>query len=244
MTPLRVGLLGASGRMGAAVQRAADERGDTIVRPLERGAAAHELDAIDVIVDFTSPAGFSAAVALARVARVPLVSGTTGLDAVDLRQLDELAQSVPALHAPNMSIGVAVLARIVQVALAALPAGFDVEIVETHHRRKKDAPSGTALALVEAARAGREQALREVRGRDGLANPREPDEIGVHAVRGGDVVGDHTVHLLGDGERLELTHRATDRLLFGRGALVAAHWLRGKPAGRYSMADVVAGTGV
>ncbi len=230
--------------MGAAVQRAADERGDTIVRPLERAAAAHELDAIDVIVDFTSPAGFSAAVALARVARVPLVSGTTGLDAVELRKLDELAQSVPALHAPNMSIGVAVLARIVQVALAALPAGFDVEIVETHHRRKKDAPSGTALALVEAARAGREQALREVRGRDGLANPREPDEIGVHAVRGGDVVGDHTVHLLGDGERLELTHRATDRLLFGRGALVAAHWLRGKPAGRYSMADVVAGTGV
>ena len=137
-----------------------------------------------------------------------------------------------------MSVGVLVLARLVEQAVKAMGEGFDVEIVETHHRRKVDAPSGTALRLGEAASRARPE-LAPVNGRSGNAGERRTGELGYHAVRGGDVVGDHTVHLLGLGERLELTHRATDRSVFARGALRAAKALLGKPAGRYRLADIV-----
>src|SRR6185312_14259983 len=172
--------------------------------------------------------------------RVAVVSGTTRLDADAERLLDQAARVVPVLWAPNTSVGVQVLAELVAEAAAKLGLSFDVEIVEAHHRAKVDAPSGTADRLRRAVVEARED-LVPVHGREGLVGPRKRTEIGVLALRGGDVIGDHTVHFLGQGERLELTHRATNRDLFARGALRAARFLHGKPAGRYTMADILHG---
>jgi len=144
---------------------------------------------------------------------------------------------VPVLWEPNMSLGVFVLSRLVSQAVAAL-AEWDIEVVEAHHRLKVDAPSGTALRLAETAQRAR-AGTRLVHGRQGTPGARTNDEIGMHALRGGDVLGDHTVHLLGGGERIELTHRATSRDVFAHGAIRAARWIRGKPAGRYGLADIL-----
>lgn len=171
-----------------------------------------------------------------------LVSGTTGLDASGEAALDRAAARVPVLWEPNMSVGVAVLADLVRRAIALLGAEVDVEIVETHHSRKADAPSGTALRLAEAvvgARAELRADSRLVHGREGRAATRQPGEVGLHAVRGGDVIGDHTVHLFGLGERLELTHRATSRELFAQGALRAAGRVVGRGPGRVRLADLL-----
>ena len=251
----RIVLWGASGRMGRALQHVVDEDALCILS----GAVAHEVVstvvgprhnvastslglaggvAFDALIDFTRPDAFLNALAAAVSAKAAFVSGTTGLDDEGFRALDAAAREIPVLWEPNMSVGVLVLARLVEQAVKAMGEGFDVEIVETHHRRKVDAPSGTALRLGEAASRARPE-LVSVNGRSGNAGERKTDELGYHAVRGGDVVGDHTVHLLGLGERLELTHRATDRSVFARGALRAAKALLGKPAGRYRLADIV-----
>lgn len=208
----------------------------------------------DVVIDFSRPEALPRLLHLAVRAKVAVVSGTTRLDAASERLLDETAQHVPVLWSPNTSIGIHVLAEIAAAAARRLGPDFDVEIVEIHHRAKVDAPSGTAVRLADAVRDARaaaadgarpgEQAparLVDVHGREGNAGPRPANELGVFAVRGGDVIGDHTVHLLGPGERIELTHRATSRDLFARGALRAAQFLHGKPAGRYTMADVIGG---
>ncbi|WP_276077279.1 4-hydroxy-tetrahydrodipicolinate reductase [Polyangium mundeleinium] len=192
----------------------------------------------DVVIDFSRPEALSRVLAVARRQNVAVVSGTTRLDADTEKKLDEVAATIPVLWAPNTSLGVQVLAEIVAEAVRRLGPGFDVEIVETHHKAKVDSPSGTATRLADAVRDAR-KGLHTVTGREGNVGPRAADEIGVFAMRGGDVIGDHTVHLLGPGERLELTHRATNRDLFARGALRAARYLFGKPAGRYSMADVL-----
>ena len=166
--------------------------------------------------------------------------GFGGADAACEKLLDEAAKCVPVLSAPNTSVGVQILADLVKLAVERLGEGFDVEIVETHHRAKVDAPSGTAERLRRAVEDARGE-LARVHGREGNVGPRRAEEIGVHAVRGGDVIGDHTIHLLGLGERIELTHRATSRDLFARGALRAARFVVGRPAGRYTMADVIHG---
>ena len=251
----RIVLWGASGRMGRALQHVVDEDAlcilsgavahevvSTVVGP-RHGVASTSLSlpagvAFDALIDFTRPDAFLNALAAAVSAKAAFVSGTTGLDDEGFRALDAAAQEIPVLWEPNMSVGVLVLARLVEQAVKAMGEGFDVEIVETHHRRKVDAPSGTALRLGEAASRARPE-LASVNGRSGNAGERKTDELGYHAVRGGDVVGDHTVHLLGLGERLELTHRATDRSVFARGAIRAAKALSGKPAGRYRLADIV-----
>jgi 4-hydroxy-tetrahydrodipicolinate reductase len=191
-----------------------------------------------VVIDFSTAAALPHLLQLALRQKVAVVSGTTRLDATCERLLDEAAKVVPVLWAPNTSVGVQVLAELVTLAARKLGLGFDVEIVEAHHRAKVDAPSGTAERLRKAVEEARE-GLRPVYGREGNAGPREAEEIAVLAVRGGDVIGDHTVHFLGQGERLELTHRATNRELFARGALRAARFLVGKPAGLYAMADVM-----
>jgi 4-hydroxy-tetrahydrodipicolinate reductase len=193
----------------------------------------------DVLVDFSGAASFTGVLRAAAHAAVPVVSGSTGLDALALAELDRAAARVAVLWAPNMSIGVELVRGLVARAVAALGAGYDVEVVETHHGAKVDAPSGTALELVAAAQAARPE-LVPVHGRHGRTGARSRDAIGVHALRGGGVVGDHTVHLLGELERIEITHRALSRDLFAAGALRAAHFLCGKPAGRYRLADVVA----
>ncbi len=202
-------------------------------------AAAYPCDAV---VDFSNRAGFSAALSAAGARRVPFLSGTTGLSADEERLLDEVAHTIPLLHSANMSYGVAVLAAILPH-LARLTRDMAVEIVEVHHDRKKDAPSGTALRLGTLITEARGTTLdtAAVYGRHGTDLSRPSDEIGFHAVRGGDVVGDHTILFFGDGERIELTHRAHHRTLFAAGAVRALKWLFMQQPGRYTMQDVVAG---
>lgn len=213
---LRVGVHGATGRMGALVL-AEIERADDMAVAWTCGRTLPDDLGADVIIDFSTPDGLRA---LLGRARVPVVSGTTGVTVDD--------PPIAFLQAANFSLGVAVLAKLVRSAAAALP-GWDVEVVELHHKHKRDAPSGTALRLVEGLGPQRV-------GRDG---PREPGEVGLHAVRGGDIVGEHRVYLCGPGERLELAHVATHRGLFASGAVVAARWIVGRPPGRYRIEDVL-----
>ncbi len=261
---MKIAVHGAAGRMGQSVVRLAAAEGASLVGAIASpsskvlgrdagevagaGVLGVELTAdtasgllgAEVVVDFSTAAALPRLLQLAARARVAVVSGTTRLDATCERALDEAARVVPVLWAPNTSVGVQVLAELVTLAAQQLGLGFDVEIVEAHHRAKVDAPSGTAERLRRAVEEARRD-LHPVYGREGNAGPRAADEIGVLALRGGDVIGDHTVHFLGQGERLELTHRATSRDLFARGALAAARFVRGKPPGRYAMVDVIRG---
>ena len=236
----RIAILGAKGRMGRALARLAPEHDAEVVYAFDTGEGdLAELGRhnVRVLVDFSTPAVVAQAAHMCASTGIAIVSGTTGLDDDARAALDDAARRVPVLWEPNMSVGVFVLGDLLRRALAMLGASVDVEIVETHHAMKADAPSGTANRLAEVVRAHREGPL--VTGRSGKPGPRTRGEVGVLAVRGGDVVGDHTVHLLGIGERIELTHRATSRDVFAMGALRAATWIAGKPAGRYTLADVI-----
>ncbi len=191
----------------------------------------------DVVIDFSLPVAVPALAAQAARDRVAIMSGTTNLDEMAQTALDKAAEVVPVLWAPNTSLGIQVLAEVVQHAIRRLGADFDAEIVELHHRRKVDAPSGTAMRLCHAVQEVR-QGLAVVHGREGDVGARPISEVGVFGVRGGDVVGDHTVYLLGPGERIELTHRATSRDLFAQGAIRGARFVVGRAPGRYTIADV------
>lgn len=260
---MKIAIHGATGRMGRAIARLAREaHGMEVVGAIahadapEQGRDIGELAGIgpmgvivtadvgsgilgaDVIIDFSVVPAVKAIAKAAERAKIPLVSGTTGLDDEAKRALETASKAVPVLWAANMSLGIEVLSRLVRQAIAQLGPGFDVEIVETHHRAKVDSPSGTAHRLVEAAKESRSE-LRARYGREGIVGARPDDEIGVFALRGGDVIGDHSVHLLGPGERIELTHRATNRDLFAHGALRAARWIVGKAPGSYAIRDLV-----
>jgi len=193
------------------------------------------------IVDFTAPASTVALATLAAQARIAHVIGTTGLSDEDLAKLEAAARHAPLVRSGNMSLGVNLLAGLVAKAAAALGAEFDIEIVEMHHRMKVDAPSGTALLLGEAAARGRgvDLSSHSERGRDGITGARQPGAIGFASLRGGGVIGDHSVIFAGEGERITLSHQAEDRALFARGALRAALWARGAKPGLYGMADVL-----
>ena len=260
MAALRVVLSGATGRMGTVLARLVHEDdalellggigrvpaggcdvGCPVVETPE--TAGHWIREADAVVDFSSPE------LLARLVDAQgealegkaLVVGTTGLDEEGERVLERAARRCAVLQAANFSVGVNLLLALAEQAAAALGPDYDVEVVEAHHRRKADAPSGTALALGEALARGRGVALADVRadGRSGISGARPRGEIGFHAVRGGDIVGEHRVLLIGERERVELGHVAQDRALFAEGALRAAKWLAGKPAGRYTMRDVL-----
>jgi 4-hydroxy-tetrahydrodipicolinate reductase len=194
----------------------------------------------DLVIDFSRADAAAAHVAACVAARVPLLLGTSGLPAELAAPLAAAADVIPLLVAPNTSPGVSLLLDLVRQAAQALPASYDIEIVDTHHRHKTDAPSATALALGEAAAAGRGLAFGEQASyaRHGQAEPRREGQIGFAVVRGGDVVGEHEVWFLGGGERLLLKHSATDRSVFARGALLAGQWLAGRPPGCYRMRDV------
>jgi 4-hydroxy-tetrahydrodipicolinate reductase len=264
----RVGIVvnGVSGRMGRMlVQVIGESRDARLAGALERlghdwigrdlgealgGAAsgvtvqddpAAALAGAQAVVDFTAPA---ATVAIARHAaecRVAHVIGTTGLAPADLAAIAEAARGTVIVRAGNMSLGVNLLVELTRQVAAALGSDWDIEIVEAHHRHKVDAPSGTALMLGEAAAEGRGVELDEVaaRNRDGVTGPRQPGDIGFAVLRGGDIVGEHQVVFAGTGERLTLDHVATDRAIFARGALRAALWAQGRPAGEYTMRDVL-----
>jgi 4-hydroxy-tetrahydrodipicolinate reductase len=193
----------------------------------------------DVVIDFTIAPAFDPMLRAAMQHGVAVVSGTTRLSDESVALIDKAAAKIPVLWAPNMSVGVQVLAKLVKQAVAALGADYDVEIVETHHNQKADAPSGTATFLEEAARSVRSE-LTAQHGREGQVGKRKPSEIGMHAIRGGGVVGDHSVHLIGEFDRIEISHRAMRRELFAAGALRAARFVVGKAPGRYSLADVIA----
>jgi len=237
---LKLAVFGASGRMGSAVLRLAKESGDIeLIAAIDVSSEASSLAGAEVVIDFSAPAAVPALARAAVSAGTAIVSGTTGLDAAATKALDDAAAHVPVLWEPNMSVGVFVLGELLRDAIRILGPGFDVEIVETHHSKKADAPSGTAMRLAEIARASRPGKSQLVTGREGKPGARKSEEIGVLAVRGGDVIGDHVVHLLGEGERIELVHRASNRDLFASGALRAARWACGKNPGRYGLADVL-----
>ncbi|MDF3070369.1 MAG: 4-hydroxy-tetrahydrodipicolinate reductase [Polyangiaceae bacterium] len=192
----------------------------------------------EVVIDFSTASAVAGLVNLAARQKIAVVSGTTNIDENAQKAFDKAAQSVPVLWAPNMSLGVQVLAELVEQAVKRLGLGYDVEITEIHHRKKVDSPSGTAKRLADAARSARPE-LHDLHGRSGDVGARTKDEMAVLGIRGGDVVGDHTVYLFGQGERLELTHRASNRDLFAHGAIAAARFVAGKPAKRYTIADVL-----
>jgi 4-hydroxy-tetrahydrodipicolinate reductase len=203
-------------------------------------ASIEAIASADVVVDFSLPVALPGLFAAVERYSRPLVLATTGLSEAQWKQVDELATRVPLIAAPNYSTGVAVLYHLAQKA-SALLADFDLEVVEMHHRNKVDAPSGTALGLAAAAARGRDLDARTnaVYGREGHPGARTDKEIGVMTLRGGDVIGDHTLILAGPGERLELSHKATNRDLFARGALRAARWLATREPGRYGMHHVL-----
>ena len=231
--PIRLTLIAPNGRMGRAIAQAADED----------GGFAIDADHGDVIVDFSAPAALQASLDRAVGASVPILIGTTGLDDLAVKRIEQAAQDVAVLRAPNTSLGIAVLSHLVERAAAMLGDDWDIEIVEMHHRMKADAPSGTAIALGEAAARGRGGKPKEERFRLGTGLTREPGAIGFAALRGGTVPGDHDVVFAGSDERVMLSHRAESRMIFARGALAAARFLRGKPAGLYAMRDVIGAQG-
>jgi len=263
---MRLVIVGASGRMGCALVRGSAELpASRVVAGIDRadspavGRDFGELaglaplgivvgscldDALsagaDVVIDFSSPSATAANLATCARRGVALLVGTTGLGADVEPAAAAAAAHIPVLIASNTSLGVTLLAELVRAAARALPGDFDIEIIEAHHRFKKDAPSGTALTLGRAAAEGRGQVLDEVavHARAGL-HERVPGEIGFATVRGGDIVGEHSVLFAGTAERLVLSHVATDRAIFARGALRAGQWLVGKAPGRYQMADVI-----
>ncbi|MDE2577238.1 MAG: 4-hydroxy-tetrahydrodipicolinate reductase [Hyphomicrobiales bacterium] len=266
MSNMRLVVMGAGGRMGRALVKAVSETpGASVCAALERagspalGKDAGELagvgslgvpvtdDALkavidaDGVIDFTAPAATVEMSALAAQARIAHIIGTTGLQPADLESIAAAARHAVVVRSGNMSLGVNLLAVLVERAAAALGPDWDIEILEMHHRMKVDAPSGTALLLGEAAAKGRAIALADhsVRVRDGHTGARREGDIGFATLRGGTVVGDHAVIFAGAGERIELTHRAEDRTLFASGAVKAALWARGKKPGQYTMRDVL-----
>ncbi|HET9458739.1 MAG TPA: 4-hydroxy-tetrahydrodipicolinate reductase [Sphingomicrobium sp.] len=227
--PVRIALVAPKGRMGRAIAAAVEQDPGFVLDP----------DHGEVLVDFSAPEALQSSLERAISAGIPILIGTTGLDSSADRAIAEAAGKVAVLRAANTSIGVALLSELVERAARALGPAWDIEIAEMHHRGKADAPSGTALALGEAATRGRGTELRAERGRDGTGLKREEGAIGFASLRGGTVAGEHDVIFAGADERLILSHRAENRMIFARGALAAARFLAGKPAGLYSMRDVI-----
>lgn len=227
--PIRLSLIAPDGRMGKAIAQAAEDDGGFVI----------DSDHGDVIVDFSAPAALQASLDRAVGANIPILIGTTGLSEDANGLIFKAARQIAILQAANTSLGVALLADLVERAAEVLGPDWDIEILEMHHRMKADAPSGTALALGEAAARGRSGALRAERGRDGTGLKRAEGAIGFASLRGGTVAGDHDVVFAGPEERLILSHRAENRMIFARGALAGARFLHGKPPGLYSMRDVI-----
>lgn len=262
---MKLALHGATGRMGRTIARLAHEAGDVQIV----GAICHDADpccgkdlgelagvgvlgvevtsdvdagllGAEVVIDFSLPPALGSLLRYASKRGVALVSGTTGFTPEQERQLEHAAQTLPLLYARNMSLGIQVLAELVTAAATKLGPDFDIEIVEIHHRKKIDSPSGTAKRLADAVSEARTSA-KHLYSREGQVGARTNEEVGVFGVRGGDVPGDHTVYMFGQGERIELTHRAGNRDVFAAGAIRAARWMRGRPPGLYSIKDVLSG---
>lgn len=227
--PLRLTLIAPEGRMGKAIAAAAEGDGGFLL----------DSDHGDVIVDFSAPEALAGSLDRAVRSATPILIGTTGLDDLASRRIAEASREVAVLRAANTSLGVALLAELVERAARVLGTEWDIEILEIHHRHKADAPSGTALLLGEAAADGRGGEVRKEEGRSGRHAKRQPGAIGFASLRGGSVAGDHDVIFAGEDERLILSHRAENRMVFARGALAGARFLHKREPGLYSMRDVV-----
>ena len=266
MADLEIGVIGAAGRMGAAVVQEISETGGCVLAAAADTAGhpalgedagtragigavgipigddpARVFERSSVVIEFSLPDATTQHAAMAAEAGTPHVIGTTGLDAAQERAVGEAAASAPIVIAPNMSLAVNILFALTRQVAGILDDRFDIEIVEMHHKHKVDAPSGTALGLGRAAAEGRRVALDEVSrmARQGQTGARGQGDIGFAVLRGGDVVGEHSVVFAVEGERLELTHKASSRRIFSRGAVHAARWAPGQPPGLYGMADVL-----
>jgi 4-hydroxy-tetrahydrodipicolinate reductase len=242
MKPVRVLLVGAKGRMGQAIAAAAEAADAVIVAGLDQGDdLTKEIGACDAVVDFSHPSATDEIGRVCLGAGKPLVIGTTGHSNEERVLLEKASKSLSIVFSPNFSVGVNALFWLTRKAAEMLGQDFDLEIVEMHHRLKKDAPSGTAkrLAAILCQVRNLDYAKNVAHGREGLIGERPAAEMGIHSIRGGDVVGDHTVTFAGRGERLELTHKASSRETFALGALRAANWIVGRPPGLYSMEDVL-----
>lgn len=261
----RIGILGAGGRMGRILIQAVKEAGYQLAAAVERpgssliGADAGELagigqvgvkvvgdlkevlDVCDVVIDFTAPAATEQHLKLCREAGVAIVIGTTGMDDAQKAYLDETATQTPVVYAANYSVGVNVSIKLLELASKVFGDSVDIEIIEAHHRHKVDAPSGTALMMGEAIAEtlGRDLKQDAVYSREGHTGPRERQKIGFQTIRGGDIVGEHTAMFIGEGERVEITHKATNRMNFASGAVRAAAWVVGKEPKKYDMKDVL-----
>jgi 4-hydroxy-tetrahydrodipicolinate reductase len=261
---MKIGICGIGGRMGTAVYKNALSRGHVLAAAFEDKSSPHiEKDVstimhgspdgvfiaplsekavgiCDVVIDFSSPEAAINLIGIASITGKPLVIGTTGFSDKQIDMVRESSKKTAVLLSPNMSVAVNLLFKLTEIAAKSLNKGFDVEIVEAHHRLKKDSPSGTAKRLLEAVRTGPAYAgAKEVNGREGMTGERSNSEIGVFALRGGDLVGEHTVSFIGMGERIDLSHRATSRDVLASGAITAAEFIKDKKTGYYSMFDVL-----
>ena len=265
MSKIKIAIAGIGGRMGRALQEGVAQADDLELHAaLEHGSSAllgkdagellgapcsvkisadvtAALQGADVLIDFTRPEGTLHHLEICRKLGVNMVVGTTGLNAQQKAQLVAAAQHIGIVFAPNMSVGVNLVFKLLETASRVLAQGYDIEIIEAHHRHKVDAPSGTALGMGEviAKTLGRDLSKCAIYGREGVTGERDPSTIGFATVRGGDIVGDHTVMFAGTGERIEISHKASSRATFALGALRAARFLKANPAGMYDMQDVL-----
>jgi len=265
MSKVKIAIAGSGGRMGRALLEGVFQSEDLVLQAaLEHGASpmlgrdagelfgascgvkispdvSAELKGADVLIDFTRPEGTLHHLDICRKLGVNMVIGTTGFNAQQKAQLGAAAQEIGIVFAPNMSVGVNLVFKLLETASRVLSRGYDIEIIEAHHRHKVDAPSGTALGMGEviAKTLGRDLEKCAVYGREGVTGERAPSTIGFATVRGGDIVGDHTVLFAGTGERIEITHKASSRATFALGALRAARFLKTNPPGMYDMQDVL-----
>jgi 4-hydroxy-tetrahydrodipicolinate reductase len=230
--PIRISLIAPNGRMGKAIAKAVSDNPTFVID--EKQA--------DALVDFSAPGALERSLERAQSANLPILIGTTGLQPEQHAMIEQAAKQIAVIYAPNTSLGINLLKQLVEVAASRLGPEWDIEILEMHHRQKVDAPSGTALMLAKSAATGRGSTLQDLSRFDRISehpHAREPGTIGYASLRGGSVAGEHTVIFATEGERIELGHRAESRMIFARGALAAARFLVGKPAGLYSMQDVI-----
>jgi 4-hydroxy-tetrahydrodipicolinate reductase len=262
---MKIAIAGSSGRMGRMLIESVLKAGDMqLAAALDVAGSAYigkdagelvgtpcgvpvtaDVDAAlaqaDCLVDFTRPAGTMAHLAVCRKRGVAMVIGTTGMEAEHKRQVEDAARDIPIVFAPNMAVGVNLVFKLLETAAGVLSQGYDIEVIEAHHRHKVDAPSGTALRMGEvvAEALGRDLKQCAVYGREGVTGERDPSTIGFATVRGGDIVGDHTVLFAGTGERVEITHKAASRMPYALGSLRAARFLQGRKNGLFDMQDVL-----
>lgn len=239
---MKIGIIGSAGRMGQALAEAIRADGHDLAGGVDKdGDLAGLTSASDVLVDFSSPHALEANLDVCVAAGKPIVIGTTGLEERHHFLIDDAARDIPVLQTGNTSLGVTMLAALVEQAARQLGDDWDIEILEVHHRHKVDAPSGTALLLGEAAAKGRAIDLKDhsERGRDGITGARVSGAIGFASLRGGSVAGDHMVIFASENERIELIHRAENRAIFAKGAVKAACWLNAQKPGRYNMQEVL-----